>query len=194
MPKVSAEYLAERRSHILSSAARRFARDGFHRTTMQDVIAEAGLSPGAVYRYFKSKDDIIAAIAVESMRSIEAAVRASLDRPQPFAELVEGLPSELLKVADSSARVRLAVQVWSESLRNATVGDAVLSGVAGLKAAITERVAAAQAAGEIESELASEEVARVILALMQGFIVQRAWNPKLDPVAFGRAIHIVLSA
>jgi hypothetical protein len=42
-----------------------FAREGFHRTTMQDIVAQTGLSAGAIYRYFPAKEDIVAAIAAE---------------------------------------------------------------------------------------------------------------------------------
>ena len=59
MPKVLPEYLELRRQQILDAAATCFSRRGFHQTTMQDICREAELSPGAVYRYFPSKDAII---------------------------------------------------------------------------------------------------------------------------------------
>src|SRR3954462_6788758 len=49
----------DRRGRILDAAERCFVRAGFHRTTMQDVAAEAGMSPGNLYRYFPSKDAIV---------------------------------------------------------------------------------------------------------------------------------------
>ena len=51
--------LTERHIRILDAAERVFARAGFHAATMQDVAAEAGMSPGNLYRYFSSKDAII---------------------------------------------------------------------------------------------------------------------------------------
>ena len=60
-PRVLAEELpSERRTHILDAAERSFTRGGFHGTTMQDVAAEAGMSPGNLYRYFASKDALVA--------------------------------------------------------------------------------------------------------------------------------------
>src|SRR3712207_3248151 len=55
--------IADRRSRILDAAERCFVRYGFHRTTMQDVAAEAGMSPGNLYRYFPSKDAIVAGLS-----------------------------------------------------------------------------------------------------------------------------------
>src|SRR5437764_14430124 len=63
MPRVSDEHLDARRRQIIDAAIVCFARDGFHRATMQDVCREAHLSAGAIYRYFSSKDAIIEAIA-----------------------------------------------------------------------------------------------------------------------------------
>ena len=57
------EAQAERRARILDAAERCFVRSGFHRTTMQDVAAEAKMSPGNLYRYFPSKDSIAAGCA-----------------------------------------------------------------------------------------------------------------------------------
>ena len=53
----------ERKEQILQAAIDVFARRGIHETRMDDIVAETGLSKGALYWYFKSKDEIIAAIA-----------------------------------------------------------------------------------------------------------------------------------
>src|SRR5947199_7682663 len=65
MPKVSEEHLDRRRRQVVDAAVACFAREGFHRATMHDICREAGLSPGAVYRYFSGKQEIIEAIAAE---------------------------------------------------------------------------------------------------------------------------------
>ena len=53
----------ERRAQIIESAINVFARQGFANTRMDDVAAESGLSKGLLYWYFKSKEEIIIAIA-----------------------------------------------------------------------------------------------------------------------------------
>jgi AcrR family transcriptional regulator len=52
----------ERRSQILEAALKVFARLGLDKARMDDIVSESGLSKGAIYWYFKSKDEIIAAI------------------------------------------------------------------------------------------------------------------------------------
>jgi len=49
--------------HILDAAEQCFARAGFHRTTVHDICREAGVSPGALYVYFDSKEALIAGIS-----------------------------------------------------------------------------------------------------------------------------------
>lgn len=63
MPRVSEAYLRARRRQIVDAAIECFARHGFHRATMQDIVRQAQLSPGAIYRYFATKEEIIEAIA-----------------------------------------------------------------------------------------------------------------------------------
>src|ERR1700761_4592062 len=79
MPKISQQARDARRDQILSAARRCFLRDGFHSTSMQDLFAEAGLSAGAVYRYFASKDEVIAAIAEDNMRAVLAMISEVVD-------------------------------------------------------------------------------------------------------------------
>ena len=86
MPKVTEEHVAARRRQILSAALRCFARQGFHRTTMQDIFREADLSPGAVYSYFGSKDELIAAI-IAAMMGFVAETAALFSQPLPDGRL-----------------------------------------------------------------------------------------------------------
>jgi AcrR family transcriptional regulator len=48
----------ERRQQIMQAALACFARKGYHKTTMDDIVAESGLSKGTLYWYFKSKDEL----------------------------------------------------------------------------------------------------------------------------------------
>src|SRR5215472_2739698 len=84
MPRVSDEYLEQRRQQILDAARRCFARQGFYETSMQDVFREAGLSAGAVYRYFKSKDELVQAISATVLDRMAAAIDGALaEEPVP---------------------------------------------------------------------------------------------------------------
>ena len=68
MPRISAARANEQRGRILDAALTCFAREGFHAATVQDIVEESGLSPGAIYGYFKGKTEIATAIAVRTSR------------------------------------------------------------------------------------------------------------------------------
>src|ERR1700740_1311622 len=115
MPKVTEQYRDVRRDQILSAARRCFLRDGFHATAMQDLFAEAGLSSGAVYSYFASKDDVIAAIAEENRREVVAMIH-DVASSQPD-RAVGMILADIFKILDANdAReglAGLAVLAWS---------------------------------------------------------------------------------
>ncbi len=64
---------------ILAAAERCFVRSGFHQTSMQEICAEAGMSPGNLYRYFPSKEALIAGIS-ERNRTEAAAELSAVSR------------------------------------------------------------------------------------------------------------------
>src|SRR6185312_7289047 len=120
MPKRSQEYRDARREQILSAAKRCFVRNGFHETSMQDLFAEAGLSAGAVYSYFASKDEVILAIAEENLRDVLALIHTLATDPDR-----KGIGSTLASVLEMIRRNNaeddlgpVAVLVWAEALRN----------------------------------------------------------------------------
>jgi AcrR family transcriptional regulator len=120
VPKVSAEHREARREEILCAARRRFASEGFHATSMQDILSESGLSAGAVYRYFSSKSDIVSAIACENMStlldSLESYADAAVD--MPVAEVVVAVLQRIRSKHENDRVARLALQVWAESARD----------------------------------------------------------------------------
>ncbi|HVK80674.1 MAG TPA: helix-turn-helix domain-containing protein, partial [Verrucomicrobiae bacterium] len=79
MARIADPLLADRRRRqIMDAAIVCFRRRGFHQASMQEICAEAGISAGALYRYFGSKADIIGAIAEESRaEGDEAFLRAA---------------------------------------------------------------------------------------------------------------------
>lgn len=55
------------REKIVSAAMELFAKKGFDRTTVDEIVAKAGVAKGTFYLYFKSKDDLIKELAFEVM-------------------------------------------------------------------------------------------------------------------------------
>jgi TetR/AcrR family transcriptional regulator, repressor for uid operon len=193
MPKISEEQRQARRTQILDIAGRCFARQGFHRTTMEDIIRALKSSPGAVYCYFRGKSDIIAAIA-EQRHKRESALLNELLVSGNVAEGFERLARAFFKMLEDQeekARRKVTIQIWAESLRDKRIRKIVERGI-GQRDLLTEALRNALRAGQLPEDLDVDAFSRVLLALVQGFILQQAWEPNLDAEAYlTTALHLV---
>src|ERR1700730_8829688 len=122
MPRLSDKTREQRRQHILTSAWRCFSRDGFHAASIDDVIAATGMSSSAVYRYFRSKEEIIRASAEIGVARVGDIFVGLLERdpcPTP-AETLALLVAELHARTDNPEydMSRVALQTWAEALRD----------------------------------------------------------------------------
>jgi AcrR family transcriptional regulator len=182
MPKVSEEYSDARRQHIIEAAYRCFARKGFHATTMRDIYAEAGLSPGpgAIYHYFDSKDDIVeASFSFDYQRSRPVFERAA-QNPDPLAaidELIDFFYAGLESAAALGAD-RVNIQGWGEALFNPRLSAPLREFIGG------------QAAGKIDAKIDPEAVGEVVLSSYLGLYLQKAILPELE---VGRYKEVVLA-
>jgi AcrR family transcriptional regulator len=185
MPKISEEQRQARRTQILDIAGRCFARQGFHRTTMEDIIRALKSSPGAVYCYFRGKSDIIAAIA-EQRHKRESALLNELLVSGNVAEGFERLARAFFKMLENpeeKERRKVTIQIWAESLRDKRIRKIVERGI-GQRDLLTAALRRAQQAGQLPEDLDADAFSRVLLALVQGFILQQAWEPTLDAEAY----------
>jgi AcrR family transcriptional regulator len=193
MPKISEEQRQARRTQILDIAGRCFARQGFHRTTMEDIIRALKSSPGAVYCYFRGKSDIIAAIA-EQRHKRESALLNELLVSGNVAEGFERLARAFFKMLEDQEekeRRKVTIQIWAESLRDKRIRKIVERGI-GQRDLLTEALRNALRAGQLPEDLDVDAFSRVLLALVQGFILQQAWEPNLDAEGYlTTALHLV---
>ncbi len=196
MPRVSQDHLDARRQQILDAARRCFVRNGFHTTSMQDVLAEAGLSAGAVYRYFPGKEDIVLAIAGEALAQVRAAFHEQLeaDDPPPLDLVVGRVLARLDDLARTQQMDRVVVQAWGEAVRSPVLAARCAETIGAVRAELAEVVAAHQARGRIPSDVPADHVARVLMSLVPGFLVQRAILGDVDPAALQGGLAALLAA
>lgn len=117
---------AERRAQIIEAALACFVREGYNNTTMDDIVAESGLSKGSLYWYFKSKDDLFATAlmsvfvdvgqeafaALEQCTTASDKMRAVARAATGFGRAAEGLFNLFLEFWASSPRREEASQLW----------------------------------------------------------------------------------
>ena len=194
MPRITAARASAQRERVLDAALTCFAREGFHAATMQDIVAESGLSPGAIYGYFKGKTDVVMAIASErhamERRRMEHALAAS-DLDTSLARLTEAFVLGLRDPLERKWR-RLAVQLWAESLSNPRLKREALAGVTQAIEVLSPMIGKAQREGRWPAHLDPDSAARVLIAILQGISLQLAWDNSIDIARFASTLQIMI--
>ena len=182
MPRVKLEYKTQRRAQIIAAARACFARAGFHRTTLQDVFAEAGLSAGCIYNYFQSKEELILAIAEERHRDEGRAIADesnTMDPVEALRSIAQRFVADYLR-EDGREKRHIAIQTWSEAMLNPCILQTVIRGFEEPKLRIATLSRRGQSLGKLSRKLDADSAARMMIALFHGFILQMLWEPNLD--------------
>jgi AcrR family transcriptional regulator len=186
---------AERRREILDAAESCFARLGFHRATMRDVIAEAGLSAGCVYKHFRSKHEIIAAIAADRHASeMDLLSEAEIaENPVAALRLLSRHFIEQLATRAGRKSRAVGVQTWAEALHDDEVSRHVRKGVEQPLAKIAALIARAQKEERLVTSVDPNALARASIALFHGFVLQKLWDPKVPLEPYLAAFDALLA-
>jgi len=159
VPRVSAAYKHSQREAILDAAEACFSREGVVATRVDDIVAEAGLSVGALYRYFPSKEDIIFAVGERyRRRDLDAMARLYAHYLPLRDRILQGLRYFLARPAD---RVALEPLALSGAGRDRQTFDAWLAWV-------TDRYEEAQAQGAVRADIPAAHIARQLILTYEG--------------------------
>lgn len=171
------DHREEQRRRIVEAAATCFARDGFHGTSMQRICAEAGMSPGALYRYFRSKEELIAAIVMgerDERTQMFDIIRGS-------ESVISGLMAclgEFLAKDDASAR--LCPEITAEAIRNEKLRAAMAPAEDELRAELQQALVRAVKGGEIAPEHDLSDVLVMLQAIGDGLMLHQQLNPQWE--------------
>lgn len=194
MPKVKEAHLEARRQQIIDAAYRCFARKGFHQATMRDIYTEVGLSAGAVYHYFKSKEDIVqASFVFDYQRSLPVFEQAA-DDPDPLValdQLIDFFYAGLQSAAELGAD-RVNIQGWGEALINPRLLVPLRYSFLKYKELLAQLIRRGQAAGVINPDIASDAIGEVILSSYLGLYLQKAVRPDLNVGQYKDAVKALV--
>jgi TetR/AcrR family transcriptional regulator, repressor for uid operon len=178
MPKLKPATQRARREHILDAAELCFARSGFHRTTMQDICKEALISPGALYVYFASKEDLIAGIA-ERDRAEFAERFAELSAAPDFMAALSKLGEHYLS-AEPAHKQTMGLEVALEAMRNPKVSSIYCSVDRFVLDSFEKLFRRLAEQGRIAPDLDIPTVAKLFSMIGDGMCVRRATDPDFD--------------
>lgn len=176
MPKVSQAHLDARRQQILDAARARFASHGFAHTSMADIVAESGLSNGAIYRYFTSKDEIVVAVCEQAGEAL----------PQDLtAESVNTFLEHVRALARETGHARLVAQIYAEAAVSPPLAAVVRQQLAAGRAAVAALVPE-------HRQRNAEQIAEAFMALCSSYNQQLAIRGDVDPTPFTAALMAII--
>ena len=179
------------RQRIIDAAVACFARDGFHGASMQEICAEAGMSPGALYRYFPSKVAIIAAIA-EAERVQHAAFFERLAEADDPVEALAGIGIDKLEQMLARPNAALCAETMAEAVRNPDIRAMFDRNIREARAAVVAALQRGQARGTVDPALDLETACQLIMAMGDGLAVHQALDPTLTGTRFRPVLQLLL--
>jgi AcrR family transcriptional regulator len=180
-----------RRQEILAAALRCFSRNGFHSTTIADIVRESGVSQGTFYLYFETKDDVIAALADDRSQSdalINAVAGAEADPIIGLTVLFE-LHGRALADAQRADERRVTVQGWAEALRNDSIRQRLVANTLRVQQEIALFIERGQKTGQFRADAEPQGVARALIALFRGLTLLTAWDGAFDAALTAKSIE-----
>ena len=181
MRRTNVQRQTDRRLEILDAAQRCFARSGFHGASMQEICAEAGMSPGNLYRYFPSKEALIAGIC-ERNRADAAESMLAVDRAGGFFEGLAALARHHL-VERPETDAGLCAEIKAESRRNPEIARLHTEVERDIKARLVDMLRRAAGRGEISATVDLEAAATMLMALSDGLTWRRVSDPSFNAEA-----------
>lgn len=178
MPKLKPETQLARRGHILDTAEKCFAQNGFHATTMQMICRDADISPGALYVYFDSKEALIAGICERDRSEFSERFAGVADAPDVLAELNK-LASHYF-VDEARYKLAMTVEIGAESTRNEAVREMFRECDETIGNSLTSLLERLEAEGRATPVLPAAEAAKLMQVIGDGLLWRRAIDPAFD--------------
>lgn len=182
MARLPDPLLADRRKRqIMDAAIACFRRRGFHQATMQEICAEADISAGALYRYFNSKAEIIAAIA-EDKHADSDVMLLKATQSGPVIDALSLVARDFFqKFADGDGA--LIAEIFAEAIRDDSVAAPLRQLNDHSVKYCIEAIKAAQSRDEVDKKLDASEAANTLFAAIEGIGLRRAFLRDTDTEA-----------
>ena len=170
---------AARPGEIVEAALAVFAEKGFAAARLEEIAARAGVSKGALYLYFETKEDLFRAVVEQAIAPNIQAVRAMIAaHPGPIADLLRLVPERiamLLETLPLGGVVKMVIgeagnfpelaRVWHDRLVVHALG------------ALTDAISAGQARGEVKPGDPRTFAVQLIAPLLVGVIWRETFVP-----------------
>jgi AcrR family transcriptional regulator len=178
MRAANTQLAADRRNEILDAARRCFVRSGFQGASMQEICAEAGMSPGNLYRYFSSKEALIAGLAARDQAEVSGEF-ASVDLSAGLFRVLEGLAHHHFSERPDE-QVLMCTEVMAQARRHPDIAAISQSFDRDVRQWLRTLFEAGQSRGDIPADVDIEPVITMLMLIADGVWWSRALEKDFD--------------
>jgi AcrR family transcriptional regulator len=166
------------RTHLLETANRFFSHNGYEATAVADICLAAGVSKGAFYHHFPSKQALFVAILEQWLAGLdlafEMARQQSANVPDAILHMAE-LAGQVFQSADDYPSILL--QFWTQALRDHDIWQATVAPYRRYEQYFTQLIESGIAEGSFQADVDPNLVARSLVGLALGLLMQSLFTP-----------------
>lgn len=177
MPRLTPAHEQQVRDRIIAAALRVFSERGYRGATIQDVVRDSGLSVGAIYTYFKSKDelfleccDLMTGGGLDALGSMLAGKTTTAER---LATAMTFYISSIDEAPEGGPGLVTLVQAWAAADAEPRLREMLVRRRERLVGAGQLLLREGVARGELPGWLDVDATARAYIALLDGLLLQR---------------------
>jgi TetR/AcrR family transcriptional regulator, repressor for uid operon len=179
MARIKDDLLHEqRREQILLAAAAVFKKKGFHAARTEEICVAAGMSPGTLFRHFKDKDAIIAAVAAAEVQEYVADIEEMLS-PSGI-KFIQNMSTRELKLLVAPSKFELSIESWIELSRNPDLRSVTVEADLRVRNAFIASFKEAKRMKLVRADLDPTSAAAIMIALFTGLAAEVEFGSTAD--------------
>src|SRR3990172_8341533 len=195
MSKLKPQEVEQRKREIIEESRVCFLRNGFHQTTTDEICREAAITPGGLYHYFGSKEEIISAVIEDAAHITVQSLRTTAEASGDVRTAVQALDSlffQWIRDPQLDSVTRLDMEIWAESLRNEKLASITRESRALRRQWLESLIRGAIQEGVYAKEVDPRGLANLIMAIFDGLRLGRLlWRGDFDLDAALRALVLM---
>jgi AcrR family transcriptional regulator len=178
----------ETRNKILESAYQLFSRNGYDTTSVADICQSAGVSKGAFYHHFPTKQAIFLALLESWLTGLDAGFQIALQETQTVPQAILQMATLAGNVVQSAdVRLSIILEFWTQASRDASIWKTAIAPYRRYQEFFTALIQKGIEEGSFRNEIEPRAAARALVSLAVGLLMQAVFDPQT--IDWGHEVH-----